>query len=58
MLKVYPGSKVPTDGILVGDSNHINQSMITNGTIPMSKKVGGTIIGVVKEFQALYIISI
>ena len=53
MLKVYPGSKVPTDGIVVWGSNHINQSMITSGLAPMSKEVRGEIIGVVKEFQAL-----
>ena len=45
MLKVYPGSKVPSDGIVVWGSNHVNQSMITSGSAPMSKEVGGTIIG-------------
>ena len=45
MVKEYPGSKVPTDGIVVWGSNHVNQSMITSGSTPMSKKVGGTIIG-------------
>ena len=53
MLKVYPGSKVPTNGIVVWGSNHINQSMITSGSTPMLEEVGGEIIGVVKEFQAL-----
>ena len=53
MLKVYPSSKVPADGIVVWGSNHINQSMITSGSETMSKEVGGTIIGLVKEFQAL-----
>ena len=45
MLKVYPASKVPADGIVVWGSNHVNQSMITSGSAPMSKEVGGTIIG-------------
>ena len=53
MLKVYPGSKVPTDGVVVWGSNHINQSMIISGSAPISKEVGREIIGVVKEFQAL-----
>jgi len=44
MLKVYPGSKVPTDGIVVWGSNHVNQSMFTRGSAPVSKEVGGTII--------------
>ena len=53
MLKVYLGSKVPADGIVVWGSNHVNQCMITSGSAPMSKEVWGTIIGLVKEFQAL-----
>ena len=45
MLKVYSVSKVLADGIVVWGSNHVNQSMITSGSAPMSKEVGGTIIG-------------
>ena len=41
MLKVYPVSKVPADGIVVWGSNHVNQSMITSGSPPMSKEVWG-----------------
>ena len=41
MLKVYPGSKVPAHGIVVWGSNHVNQSMITSGSAPMSKEIGG-----------------
>ena len=48
MLKVYPCSKVPADEIVVWGSNHINQSMITSGSAPMSNEVGGEIMGVVK----------
>ena len=45
MLKVYAGSKVLDDGIVVWGSNHINHTMITSGSTPMSKEFGGTIIG-------------
>lgn len=45
LLVVYPGEKVPVDGIITEGHSAINESMITGESIPVHKGPGDEIIG-------------
>jgi len=45
ILKVVPGSKVPTDGVVVRGTTSINEAMLTGEACPVSKKEGDKVIG-------------
>jgi len=45
LIIVKPGDKVQTDGIIIEDKTHINESMITGESNPIFKKLGSQIIG-------------
>lgn len=44
-LRVRPGEKVPTDGIVLEGSSSIDESMITGEPFPVSKHIGDKITG-------------
>lgn len=40
ILKIFPGSKFPVDGIIIDGHGYVNESMITGEAIPIAKKPG------------------
>ena len=53
LLKVLPGAKVPTDGVVVRGEAFINESMVTGETMPVTKKVDGQVMsGSINEGNA------
>ncbi len=45
LIRVRPGEKVPTDGIIVEGISSIDESMVTGESIPVDKSVGSQVIG-------------
>lgn len=44
-LRVRPGERVPTDGVVDEGSSAVDESMITGESIPIEKRVGAQVIG-------------
>jgi P-type Cu+ transporter len=45
LLRVRPGEKVPTDGIVVEGASSVDESMVTGESIPVEKGAGDAVIG-------------
>ncbi|KAJ7562035.1 hypothetical protein O6H91_03G053000 [Diphasiastrum complanatum] len=56
IIKVGPGSKVPTDGLVVWGRSHVNESMITGEAKPVFKGLGDSVVGgTMNEYGVLHI---
>lgn len=42
---VRPGDRVPVDGVIVEGSSHLDESLLTGESLPVSKSVGDTVTG-------------
>ena len=45
VLRVRPGDKIPVDGTVVDGQSHVDESMVTGESIPVSKMAGEKLIG-------------
>lgn len=45
LLKVVPGAKIPTDGLVVWGSSYVNESMVTGESAPVLKELNASVIG-------------
>jgi Cu+-exporting ATPase len=44
-LKVRPGEKIPTDGVVVDGDSAVDESMVTGESVPVSKEPGDEVVG-------------
>ena len=44
-IRVFPGEKIPVDGVIVKGESAIDESMVTGESLPVDKKVGDSVIG-------------
>ncbi|XP_030501095.2 probable copper-transporting ATPase HMA5 [Cannabis sativa] len=45
VIKIIPGAKVASDGYVIWGQSHVNESMITGESRPVSKRKGDSVIG-------------
>jgi Cu+-exporting ATPase len=44
-LRVRPGEKVPTDGVVIAGASQVDESMLTGESLPAAKAVGARVVG-------------
>lgn len=44
IIKIFPGAKVPVDGIVVSGQSYLNESMITGKARPVAKEAGDKVL--------------
>ena len=55
VMKVRPGEKIPTDGVVVDGQSAVDESMVTGESVPVEKTEGSEVIGsTINEQGVLY----
>jgi len=55
LMKIRPGEKVPTDGVVVDGASAVDESMVTGESVPVEKGEGDEVIGsTINEQGVLY----
>ncbi|MES3517182.1 MAG: heavy metal translocating P-type ATPase [Natronomonas sp.] len=56
VMKVRPGEKIPTDGVVVDGESAVDESMVTGESVPVGKTAGDEVIGsTINEQGLLYV---
>ncbi|AFZ72984.1 Cu+-exporting ATPase [Natronobacterium gregoryi] len=56
VMKVRPGEKVPTDGVVVDGQSAVDESMVTGESVPVEKGEGDEVVGsTINENGVLYV---
>lgn len=56
LLKVLPGSRIPTDGIIESGTTYVDESMITGESVPVARSVGDHVFGsTVNQNHLIYV---
>ena len=45
LLKIRPGEKIPTDGVVVDGESAVDESMVTGESVPVGKEPGDEVVG-------------
>ena len=48
---VKPGTKIPTDGVIIDGASHIDEKVVTGESMPVGKKTGDEIIGATTNIE-------
>src|SRR5207253_6952126 len=57
LLRVRPGEKVPVDGVVVGGSSAVDESMLTGESVPVDKAPGDPVVGATVNQQGVLTIE-
>lgn len=53
VVVVRPGERIPVDGVVLNGRSHVDESMLTGESLPVSKEVGDKVIGATMNKQGL-----
>jgi len=56
LLRVRPGGKIPTDGVITQGHGSVDEAMITGESIPVEKMTGDTVIGATLNLSGSFIL--
>jgi len=56
--KVYPGEKIPSDGVVVSGRSSVDESMLTGEPIPCTKKPGDNVVGTTVNCEGVLVIRL
>ncbi len=58
LVRVLPGEKVPSDGVIVEGSTTLDQSFLTGESMPVQKGIGGEVVGAAVNQRQAFVMRI